>query len=137
LPIDPATGNSLANGTFEIRLQSTSSSTPITLGATLVIIYRIPGGAAPQGTAAPSAPLNSIVIYDGDYGQNTAQLTMVQQMQGFYDADQNAISKLTHIVGSGQSNKFQTVYLGSGANAPVALPFLFGNKLPAFPGWYG
>jgi hypothetical protein len=67
---------------------------------------------------------------------------MTQQLQGFYDADHNTVSKLTHIVGSGQSNKFQTVYLGSGMDPTktpkfIPLPFLYGNKLPAFPGWYG
>jgi hypothetical protein len=61
---------------------------------------------------------------------------MTQQLQGFYDADHNTVSRLTHIVGSGQSNKFQTVYLGSG-NPLVKLPSPYGNKLPAFPGWYG
>ena len=102
------------------------------LGATLVVIYRIPAGAG-----GPNIPLNSIVIYDGDYSQGISQLTMTQQLQGFYDAAHNPVSRLTHIVGSGQSNKFQTVYLSSGTNSFVKLPFLYGNKLPAFPGWYG
>ena len=62
---------------------------------------------------------------------------MTQQLQGFYDAAHNPVSRLTHIVGSGQSNKFQTVYLSSGTNSFVKLPLLYGNKLPAFPGWYG
>lgn len=131
LPVD-GNGNSLANGSFEVRLPSSGNATPLTLGATLVIIYRIPAGAN-----GPNVPLNSIVIYDGDYGQSSSQLTMTQQLQGFYQADHNPVSKLTQIVGSGQSNKFQTVYLGSGANQPVALPFPYGNRLPAFPGWYG
>lgn len=131
LPLDAA-GNPTANGSFEVRIPSVGNSTPLTLGATLIVIYRIP-----VGTGGPQVPLNSIVIYDGDYSQSGSQLTMTQQLQGFYDADHNTISRLTHIVGGGQSNKDQTVYLGSGANNPVALPFLYGNKLPAFPGWYG
>jgi hypothetical protein len=131
LPND-ANGNPTANGSFEVRLPSAGNSAPLTLGATLVVIYRIP-----SIPGQPSVPLNSIVIYDGDYGQSTTQLNMTQQLQGFYDADHNTVSKLTHIVGSGQSNKFQTVYLGSGTNKPVALPFPYGNRLPAFPGWYG
>jgi Bacterial Ig-like domain (group 3) len=130
LPVD-ASGNSIANGRFEVRLPSVGNSTPITMGATLVVIYRILSGAG-----GPTIPLNSIVIYDGDYGQSNAQ-TMTQQLQGFYDADANPVSRLTHIVGSGQSNKFQTVYLGSGANSLLPLPSLYGNKLPPFPGWYG
>jgi len=131
LPLD-ASGNPTANTSFEVRLPSAGNATPLTLGATLVVIYRIPAGAG-----GPNIPLNSIVIYDGDYSQGVSQLTMTQQLQGFYDAAHNPISRLTHIVGSGQSNKFQTVYLSSGTNAFVKLPFLYGNKLPAFPGWYG
>lgn len=131
LPVD-ASGNSIANGSFEVRLPSVGNSTPLTLGATLVVIYRIPTGAE-----GPNIPLNSIVIYDGDYAQSNSQLTMTQPLQGFYDADHIPVSRLTHIVGSGQSNKFQTVYLGKDQNTLTKLPSLYGNKLPAFPGWYG
>jgi Bacterial Ig-like domain (group 3) len=130
LPND-ANGNPTPNGSFEVRLPSVGNSTPLTLGATLVVIYRIPSGAG-----GPSVPLNAIVIYDGDYAQSNTQLTMTQQLQGFYDADTNTVSRLTHIVGSGQSNKFQTVYLGKDTNTLTKLPSLY-PKLPAFPGWYG
>lgn len=125
-------GNPTPNGIFEIRLPSAGNSTPLTLGATLVVIYRIPSVAG-----GPHIPLNSIVIYDGDYSQSNAQLSMTQRLQGFYDADHNPVSRLTHIVGSGQSNKFQSVYLSSGTNSFVKLPSPYGNRLPAFPGWYG
>ena len=57
LPVDK-NGNSIANGLFEIRLPSTGPSTPLTLGATLVVIYRVLSGAG-----GPNIPLNSIVIY--------------------------------------------------------------------------
>jgi hypothetical protein len=127
-----AKGNSIAIGSFEVRLPSSGNSTPLTLGATLVIIYRIPAGAG-----GPNIPLNSIVIYDGDYAQSNTQLVMTQPLQGFYDAAANPVSRLTHIVGSGQSNKFQTVYLKSGTNSFVALPSPYGKQMPAFPGWYG
>jgi hypothetical protein len=130
LPLDP-NGNPTANGSFEVRLPSVGNSTPLTLGATLVVIYRLPTGAN-----GPNVPLNSIVIYDGDFGQSTGQLTMTQQLKGFYDADHSTVTRLTHIVGSGQSNKFQTVYLGS-ANPLIKLPAPYGNNLPYFPGWYG
>jgi hypothetical protein len=132
LPND-VNGNPTPNGSFEIRLPSTSNnSTPLTLGATLVVIYRIPAGAG-----MPNVPLNAIVIYDGDYAQSNAQLTMTQSLQGFYDADHSPVSRLTHIVGGGQSNKLQTVYLSSGTNSFVALPSLNDNPLVAFPGHYG
>jgi hypothetical protein len=131
LPVD-ASGNAIANTSFEVRLPSVGAQTPLTLGATLVVIYRIPSGAG-----GPNIPLNSIVIYDGVYGQTNGQAVMTQQLQGFYDAAPNAVSRLTHIVGSGQSNKLETVYLGSGAKDPVALPSFYPNGQPAFPGWYG
>ena len=122
LPLD-ASGNVLANGTYEIRLPSVGPSTPLTLGATLVLIYRV---------LSPNVPLNSIVIYDGDFAPGGSLLTMTQTVQGFYDAAESPISRLTHIVGQGKSNKFENVYLN---NAP--LPSLYGNGLPPFPGFYG
>ena len=122
LPRD-ASGNISANGIYEVRLPSTGNSTPLTLGASLVLIYRI---------LSPSVPLNSIVIYDGAFGQNSASLTMTQTVQGFYDAAHKPVSRLTHIVGAGKSNKFQTVYLNS-----TLLPSLYGSSESAFPGWYG
>jgi len=132
LPVDP-NGNAIANTSFQVWLPSVGAQAPLTLGATLVVIYRIPSGAN-----GPDVPLNSIVIYDGVYGQTNAQTVMSQQLQGFYDAAPNAVSRLTHIVGSGQSNKFETVYLSSGPNSLSPLPSLYGSgSLPAFPGHYG
>src|SRR5215469_18871078 len=65
LPQD-GNGNVLANSTYQVTLpSSTSGSPPITLGATLVIIYRV---------LSKDVPLNSIVIYDGAFGQSTANL---------------------------------------------------------------
>jgi|GEM_PF-654760 len=125
LPVD-ANGNAFANTSFQVWLPSVGAQAPLTLGATLVVIYRIPSGAN-----GPDVPLNSIVIYDGVYGQTNAQTVMSQPLKGFYDAD-NAVSRLTHIVGSGQSNKLETVYLEN-----VPLPSFYPSGQPAFPGWYG
>jgi len=121
LPQD-AHGNVLANGVFQVTLPSTHNSTPFTLGATLVIIYRV---------LSPNIPLNSIVIYDG-----ASSLTMPLTVQGFYDAAQKTlavipVSRLTYIVGSGTSTKQETVYLNS-----EPLPSPYGHE-PALPGFYG
>jgi FG-GAP-like repeat/Putative Ig domain len=124
-PLD-ANGNPTANGSFEVRLPSALLSPPFTLGATLVVIYRILSGAG-----GPNIPLNSIVIYDGNYAPAKAQLTTTQQVQGFYDAAQNPVSRVTHIVGNGGTG-YQTVYLNS-----TALPSLYTKLLPSFPGYYG
>ena len=121
LPQD-ANGNILANGTYEVRLPSVGNNAPLTLGATLVIIYRV---------LSPDVPLNSIVIYHGDYAPGGVLLTMSQTMQGFYDAAQNPVSRLTHIVGQGKSNKFESVSL-NGMQLPSPYP-----GEPPFPGFYG
>jgi hypothetical protein len=122
LPQDTS-GDISANGTYEVRLPSIGNNTPLTLGATLVIIYRV---------LSPDVPLNSIVIYDGAFSAGNTMLNMTQTVQGFYEAAQNPVSRLTHIVGSGQSNKFQTVKL----NGSV-LPSLYPRGQPPFPGYYG
>jgi len=123
LPQD-ASGNILANSTYQVRLPSVGPSAPLTLGATLVIIYRV---------LAPNFPLNSIVIYEGGFANSSApSLTMTQKVQGFYDAAVNPVSRLTHIVGGGKNNKFQNVYLND-FNTP--LPVLYASGQP-FPGYY-
>ncbi len=135
LPRD-ANGNVVVNGIvdditygkYEVKVPSSTSTTPITLGATLVIIYRV---------LSPSVPLNSIVIYDGAYAPGGTLLTMTQTVQGFYDAAESPVSRLTHIVGSGQSKKFETVSLGPSVNSLTPLPSLYPNGLPPFPGFYG
>ena len=123
LPQD-AQGNIQANGTYEVSLADSGSNgakVPLTLGATLIIIYR---------AITPSLPLTSVVIYDGVFAPSNGSSTMSQTMQGFYQAAAGPISKLTHIVGNGQSNKYETVSLNG-----VNLPSLYGN-LPPFPGYY-
>jgi hypothetical protein len=122
LPRD-ASENILANGKYEVRLPGTSSTTPIAVGASLVLIYRIHN---------PKLPLNSIVIYDGDFAPSNTSLLMTQTMQGFYDAAHSPISRLTHIVGNGKAKKFETVYLNN-----VPLPSLYPSGQPPFPGYYG
>jgi X-X-X-Leu-X-X-Gly heptad repeat protein len=117
-------GNVLANGTYEVSLADSGSnggSAPLTLGASLIIIYR---------ALTPSLPLTSVVIYDGAFDPANGSSTVTQSIQGFYQAAANPISKLTHIVGNGQNNKYETVSLNG-----VNLQSLYGN-LPPFPGYY-
>jgi hypothetical protein len=126
LPLD-ANGNVLVdsadNITFEVRLPSSTNTTPITLGATLVLIYRV---------ISPNFLLNSIVIYDGAFAPSSSPFTMTQTVRGFYDAASGPVSRLTHIVGNGKSKKFETVSLGA-----TALPSLYGSGETTFPGYYG
>ena len=53
-----ANGNTLGNGTYTVKLADSGSNgggVPLTLGASLVVIYRL---------QSPGVPLNSIVLYD-------------------------------------------------------------------------
>jgi hypothetical protein len=123
LPQD-SKGNILANGTYEVSLADSGSNgggAPLTLGASLLIIYR---------AITPSFPLTSIVIYDGAFAPANGSSSMSQTMQGFYQAASGPVSKLTHIVGNGQSNKYEAVSFDG-----VPLPSRYGN-LPPFPGYY-
>ena len=131
LPQGIQNGNVLVNGQFEVRLPSVGNSTPLTLGATLVVIYRVT-----TNVSGAAAPLDAVVIYEGAYAPTSTSLTMTQTIQGFYQAGNDrgkaVVSRLTHIVGNGKSNRYQTVYLDN-----QALPSLYGKSEPAFPGYYG
>jgi hypothetical protein len=118
-------GEYVGNGAYQVRLADSGSNgggTPLTLGASLVIIYRV---------MSPAMPLNAIVLYDGSFAPSNTSSIMTQTMQGLYQAaSPGPVTKLTHIVGNGQRNKFESVYLNS-----VNLPSLYPN-LPPFPGFY-
>lgn len=119
-----ANGKPVANGAFQVSLADSGSNgggAPLTLGATLVIVYRV---------ASPNEPLSSIVFYDGSYAPSNTSIMMTQPIIGFYDADSAPIAEITHIVGNGQSNKIETVSLNS-----TGLPSLY-SGLPPFPGIY-
>jgi len=122
-----ANGKVQGNGSYQVKLADTGtngSKVPFTLGASLVIVYRV---------ESPLVPLNSVVIYDGIFApSNTSSNAseMSQQMVGFYQAAALTapVAKLTHIVGGGQSNKDQQVlFNGTALN-------LSGTS--AFPGFY-
>lgn len=114
----------LANGSYVVSLVDSGSSgggAPLTLGATLVIIYRV---------LSPTVPLSSVVLYDGAFAPSNASDTMSQTILGFYQPAANPVAKITHIVGNGQANKSQQVYLNGSL-----LSSLYQNQ-PPFPGKY-
>ncbi len=116
-----------ANGPFNVRLADSGSNgntAPFSLGATLVIIYRV---------LSPAVPLNAIVIYDGAYAPSNPAQNASMTMTGFYQPATNPVAKLTHIVANGQPNKSEAVYLNSQSQP---LPSLY-SGLPPFPGIYG
>ena len=107
---------------------SNGGGAPLTLGASLVVIYRV---------LSPALPLNSVVLYDGAYAPGNTTTDLSLDMHGFYEAAAGPVAKLTHIVGNGQSNKSESVYLlNDKTNITVPLPSLYGKQKPAFPGFY-
>jgi hypothetical protein len=121
-------GDVLANGNFSVQLADSGtngSTTPFTLGATLVVVYRV---------LNPTLPLNAIVIYDGIFAPSNATVgsgEMSQQIMGFYQAAASPVAKITHIVGAGQPKKDENIFLNG-----VQLPSLYGDPLDPFPGIY-
>src|SRR6267154_364418 len=126
---NPTFGNIMANGQFTVRLRDSGSNgntTPFALGASMVIIYRLP--------VTTYSSLNSIVIYDGAFAPGNTTANFTQNLVGFYQAQTGPVSKITHIVANGQVNKKESVYLGSAAPYGL-LPSLYGNQ-PPFPAVY-
>src|ERR1700751_5442495 len=128
IPVD-AKGNIQPNTTYQVSLPDTGKAgqPPFTMGATLVIVYRV---------LAPTSPLSAVIIYDGSYAPSNTSQTVSQPILGFYQAgnDQGApiATKITHIVGNGQSNKLQQVYLNNYNSAGILvhstlLPSLYGR----------
>jgi len=126
LPVD-LNANIQPNATYTVRLADSGSNgggVPLTLGASLVIVYRV---------LSPKMPLNAIVLYDGAFAPNNSTSVLTQPIIGFYDAaKQGARAKITHIVGDGQANKSESVTL-NGSNLPFLYP-AYPNV--AFPGIY-
>jgi len=128
LPVDSTNGRIQGNGIFPLGLPGggNGNGTPFTLGASLVIIYRV--------QASPSYPLNAIVLYDGAVAPSNQTMTqMSQAIQGFYQPDVIHRAKITHIVGDGQPNKSETAQL-NGVNLPFLYPTV--SATAAFPGVY-
>jgi hypothetical protein len=123
-PTSQTFGTVLGNGSISVRLADSGNNgntAPFTLGATLVIIYRV---------VSPTVPLNSIVLYDGAFAPNNSGQSFSQAIIGFYQAAASPVAKITHIVGNGQGNKSENVFLKS-----VNLPSLYPGR-PPFPGIY-
>ncbi|HET7109152.1 MAG TPA: PxKF domain-containing protein [Candidatus Acidoferrum sp.] len=136
IPADAA-GNIQPNTSYQVSLPDTGKAgqPPYTMGATLVIVYRL---------LSPNVPLSAVIIYDGAFApSNSSQITN-QPIVGIYQAgnDQAApiATKITHIVANGQSNKLQQVFLNNYNAAgtlvhSTLLPSLYGSN-PPFPGKY-
>ena len=112
---DPA-GINETNGVYNVQLADSGSNgggTPLTLGATLVMIYRV---------LTPGTPMNAITIYDGSFAPSNAGNTMTLSLQGFYQAAPNPIAKLTEIVGNGQANKSEELFFDGTSLSTAPFP---------------
>jgi hypothetical protein len=140
LPVD-VNGNILPNTTYNVSLPDTGKAgqPPFTEGATLVIVYRL---------LAPNVPLNAVVIYDGAFAPNNTSQIATHPLIGFFQAGNDRAplgqapiaTKITHIVGNGQSNKLEQVYLNNYDSTgklvhSTSLTSLYGAN-PPFPGNY-
>ena len=88
-------------GGFQVQMPDggTGNSTPVTSGASLVIVYR-----------DPTMPLKSVVLYDGGFtmDQSTGRFDLL--LKGFYQASLSSPNaRLTPIVGEGQANFSENV----------------------------
>jgi len=94
LPKGPG-GQAMANGNHTVQLPDlgNSNSTPLALGASLVLFYRL-----------PTMPLSAFVIYDGSTAMDNSTHGISQEIKGFYDPA-GVPGLLTHIAGSAQANK--------------------------------
>src|SRR6266581_5954880 len=152
LPVD-ANGNIQAPnkdtpGSYQVGLADSGSNgggTPLTLGATLVILWRVLNPAVPGAPFTPSHPLTAIGIYDGAFAPNNqTNPEMALTMQGFYQPDGIHKAKMTHIVGDGQTNKSESMMLGNmtllnlypanSTNATVAFPGVYNSSGRLFNG---
>lgn len=94
-------GSPQGNGVYAVKLADSGSNgggAPLTLGATLVVIYRV---------ISQAMPLKAISLYDGSFAPSNASQSMTVNIQGFYEAasDVPPMAELTEIVGNGQANK--------------------------------
>jgi hypothetical protein len=124
--LDLVAGSVQAAGPYQVRLADSGSNgggAPLTLGATLVVVYRV---------MSPAFPLKAISFYDGAFAPGNGSSPFSLTIRGFYQASNTVTPdiKLTHIVGNGQPNKGETVSLNG-----LALLSLYTN-LPPFPGFY-
>ena len=110
LPFDTTNHLRRANGAHSVTLgNAISGNTGVlpsgTLGASLVVIYRVVVAGKPL-----IMPLRSVVIYDGEKTLSKSNSSLIQNIAGFYQAAGPAGPQptMTQIAGNGQSS-FNTV----------------------------
>ena len=94
-----------------------SNRLPTTLGAALVIVYRVTGYDATTGYQLPRLPLRSIVLFDGGDTLDRRSRTLQLTLEGFYEASRvSPQARMSILVGDGQSSKSERVQIRSTAS---------------------
>ncbi len=109
---------------YQVRLADSGSNgggAPLTLGATLVIIYR---------ELRPDRKQNAVSIYDGTFAPGNGSQSMNLSIQGFYQADYptTPVAKITHIVGNGQLNKTEALLFNGTTISTAPFPGLLNGS---------
>src|SRR5215469_3901072 len=122
--LNTVNGTAQGNGSYQVRLADSGSNgggVPLTLGATLVLIYRV---------VSPAIPLNAITLYEGSFAPSNSSQIMDLTMQGFYHAASSPgpVATITHIVGNGQPNKPEALSFNGTVLSASAFPGLLNGS---------
>ncbi|HMK72697.1 MAG TPA: hypothetical protein VK454_05120 [Myxococcaceae bacterium] len=91
-----------------------SNRLPSTLGAGLVVVYRVSGYDPATGYQLPRLPLRSIVLFDGGDTVDSHSRQMQVTLEGFYEASRaSPQARMSVLVADGQSNKTERVQIRS------------------------
>ena len=95
-----------------------SNQLPSTLGAGLVLVYRVTGYDPTTNYQTPKMPLRAVLLFDGGFTMNNSSRQMQVIMEGFYEASRaSPNARMTHLVADGQANKTERVQISSTASA--------------------
>ena len=91
-----------------------SSRLPSTLGAGLVVVYRVTGYDPSTGYQTARQPLRAIVLFDGASSLDRRSSKLQLTLEGFYEASRlSPGARMTMLVADGQSNKGERVLIRS------------------------
>ena len=106
----------VVNGSHSVTLadMGPSNQLPSTLGAALVIVYRISGYDPKTNYTTARMPLRSIVLFDGGITVDNHTPLFQIPLEGFFEADRTSPqARLTLLAADGQSNKSERVQIRS------------------------
>ena len=105
------------NHTVTLPDMGRSNRLPSTLGAGLVVVYRVVGYDPATGYQTARQPLRSIVLFDGGITLDNKTREVQIPLEGWYEASRTSPqAKLALLVADGQSNKSERVQIRSTAS---------------------